>query len=221
MFLRALLFAVLSRVSAALRSASPSLLVLPPPRLITAQGPPLPLSAPAAALTGNGATHPHVQLALSRFNARGRVFPVTVHVTLDDASVSLPGEATPYAYTLNVASNGAVTVSAPGAFGAVYAFESLSQLIHGDVIVHSEITIEDAPQFNWRGIMIDAGRRFFPLPVVYNLLDQMVAVKLNVLHLHASDECRWSVESKLYPNLTDSLAGVLGGFYTQGDVTAA
>ena len=56
--------------------------------------------------------------------------------------------------------------------------------------------------------------------VVYNLLDQMVAVKLNVLHLHASDECRWSVESKLYPNLTASLAGVLGGFYTQEDIKA-
>jgi hexosaminidase len=66
--------------------------------------------------------------------------------------------------------------------------------------------------------MIDSGRRFFPLSTVTNLLDTMLAVKLNVLHLHASDECRWSVESKLFPNLTASLSGVRGGFYTQEDI---
>jgi len=207
-------------LSCALRTTSPSLLVLPPPRSITARGPPLSLTAPAASLSGNGASHPHVRLALSRFNARGRAFPASVHVTLGDTSVAPPSEASSYAYSLRVAPSGAVTVDAPGAFGAVYAFETLAQLIHGDSLVHSEVAIEDAPAFDWRGIMIDTGRRFFPLPVVYNLLDQMVAVKLNVLHLHASDECRWSVESKLYPNLTASLAGVLGGFYTQEDVKA-
>jgi hexosaminidase len=42
--------------------------------------------------------------------------------------------------------------------------------------------------------------------------------KLNVLHLHASDECRFGVESKLYPNLTNALTGVLGVFYTQVDI---
>lgn len=63
--------------------------------------------------------------------------------------------------------------------------------------------------------MIDSGRRFFPVPLVQNLLDTMVTNKLNVLHLHASDECRFGVESKLYPNLTDSLTGIMAGHYTQ------
>ena len=66
--------------------------------------------------------------------------------------------------------------------------------------------------------MLDAGRRFFPMGAVLDLLDSMLAAKLNVLHLHASDECRFGVESKLFPNLTASLSGVLGGFYTQTDV---
>ena len=148
-----------------LRTSSPSLLVLPPPRAITARGPPLPLTAPASALTGNGASHPHVQLALSRFNARGLAFPSYVRVTLDDASMAPPSEATSYAYALSIAPTGEVAIDAPGAFGAVYAFESLAQLLHGDAFAHSEVQIEDAPQFSWRGIMIDAGRRFFPLPV--------------------------------------------------------
>ena len=36
--------------------------------------------------------------------------------------------------------------------------------------------------------------------VIENILDVMSMVKLNVLHLHASDNCRFSVESKIYPN---------------------
>ena len=47
--------------------------------------------------------------------------------------------------------------------------------------------------------MIDAGRRFFPMPLVRNLLDTMVGNKMNVLHLHASDMCRFGVESKAFP----------------------
>ena len=68
------------------------------------------------------------------------------------------------------------------------------------VICSSAVSISDEPRFAHRGLMIDTGRRFFPVPLVENLLDTMAAIKLNVLHLHASDFCRWSVESKLYPN---------------------
>jgi hypothetical protein len=66
--------------------------------------------------------------------------------------------------------------------------------------------------------MVDAGRRFFPMDTLIDLMTTMSANKLNVLHLHASDFCRFGVESKLYPNLTASLTGVKGGFYTQQDI---
>merc|ERR1719456_1322149 len=66
--------------------------------------------------------------------------------------------------------------------------------------------------------MIDTGRRFFPMESVRNLLDTMASTKLNVLHLHASDHCRFGVESKRFPNLTASLTGVRAGFYTQQDI---
>jgi len=56
--------------------------------------------------------------------------------------------------------------------------------------------------------MIDTGRRFWPVPLVKNTLDAMSYNKMNILHFHASDNCRWSVESKLYPNLTDALVGL-------------
>ena len=66
--------------------------------------------------------------------------------------------------------------------------------------------------------MVDAGRRFFPMDTLIDLMTTMSANKLNVLHLHASDFCRFGVESKLFPNLTASLTGVKGGFYTQEDI---
>lgn len=66
--------------------------------------------------------------------------------------------------------------------------------------------------------MVDAGRRFFPMDTLLDLMTTMSANKLNVLHLHASDFCRFGVESKLFPNLTASLTGVKGGFYTQQDI---
>lgn len=56
--------------------------------------------------------------------------------------------------------------------------------------------------------MIDTGRRFFPVSVVENMIDAMAYNKMNVLHFHASDLCRWSVESKIYPNLTGALVGL-------------
>ena len=46
------------------------------------------------------------------------------------------------------------------------------------------------------------------------------AAKLNVLHLHASDMCRFGVESKRFPQLTASLSGIHAGHYTQDDIRA-
>ena len=37
---------------------------------------------------------------------------------------------------------------------------------------------------------------------------------------HLADNCRWSVESLLYPALTAGLTGVLEGHYTAADVAA-
>eukprot|EP00911_Craspedida_sp_UC1_P002689 UC1_evm1s1975 len=141
---------------------------------------------------------------------------------------------TVYNYTLRYnTSSSTAMVTAHGVYGAMYALETFSQLLlvndtaarpsNGDGddmlrLVASAVEIIDGPQYAWRGLMIDSGRRFFPVDLVKNLIDTMAANKLNVLHLHASDHCRFGVESKKYPQLTSSLTGVLGGFYTQTDV---
>ena len=210
-----------------LRSVEERLRILPPPKHIAVSGPGISLS-PSLALSAP--QHPHVQLAFSRFVARlpagaaalalSAPGPEITHISVSVLAEEIAplGEDTDYSYAIqHTGTEHSVRISAATVFGAVYAFESLSQLVEGSTLMQ-EVSVRDAPNFNWRGLMVDTGRRFFPMPVLTNLLDTMLAVKLNVLHLHASDECRWSVESKLFPNLTDSLSGVLGGFYTQQDI---
>eukprot|EP00928_Gymnodinium_smaydae_P008497 TRINITY_DN13094_c0_g1_i1.p1 TRINITY_DN13094_c0_g1~~TRINITY_DN13094_c0_g1_i1.p1 ORF type:complete len:310 (+),score=33.70 TRINITY_DN13094_c0_g1_i1:65-994(+) len=143
----------------------------------------------------------------------------------DDALDEKLSRHTSYRYIVSVA-DGRAQAHAETIYGLMYALETLVQLAvpvqsKGQLslaLPHHDFTISDAPDYQWRGLMLDAGRRFFPPPLVENLMDTMAANKLNVLHLHASDHCRFGVESKLYPNLTQSLTGDYGGFYTQEDV---
>ena len=86
-----------------------------------------------------------------------------------------------------------VSISAETVYGAMHALESLLQLVEratgGDfplVLPSGKIALSDGPDYAWRGIMIDAGRRFFPVPLMKNIIDSMVAIKMNVVHLHAS-----------------------------------
>ena len=78
------------------------------------------------------------------------------------------------------------------------------------------VTIDDAPRFPWRGLMIDTARHFMPLPVLERNLDGMEAVKLNVFHWHLSDDQGFRAQSRTYPLLTEK--GSSGLYYTQGQI---
>ncbi|MEU0391205.1 beta-N-acetylhexosaminidase [Streptomyces sp. NPDC006208] len=65
------------------------------------------------------------------------------------------------------------------------------------------VTIHDAPRFAWRGLMLDVSRHFMPKDDVLRHLDLMAAHKLNVLHLHLTDDQGWRIEIKRYPRLTE------------------
>jgi len=69
-------------------------------------------------------------------------------------------------------------------------------------------TIEDAPRFSWRGVMLDESRHFFGKAQVKQLLDWMAYYKLNVFHWHLTDVPGWRGEIKNYPKLT--LVGGIG-----------
>lgn len=80
--------------------------------------------------------------------------------------------------------------------------------------------ILDYPRFEYRGAMLDVSRHFFGVDEVKRFIDYMAAYKLNVLHLHLTDDQGWRIEIKSWPNLTalggkTEVGGGEGGFYTQ------
>ena len=61
--------------------------------------------------------------------------------------------------------------------------------------------INDKPLCWWRGIMVDTVRHFIPIYVLERIIVDMAKVKLNVLHLHLSDDQGFRFESHKYPKL--------------------
>ena len=51
--------------------------------------------------------------------------------------------------------------------------------------------ILDAPRFAWRGLSLDLARRFFAVDEVRRVIDLLALYKLNVLHLHLTDDQGW------------------------------
>ena len=81
-------------------------------------------------------------------------------------------------------------------------------------------TITDSPEYGYRGVMLDVARHFFSVEDVKTLIDQISRYKLNVLHLHLSDDQGWRIEIKSWPKLTEiggstEVGGGEGGYYTQ------
>jgi hexosaminidase len=212
--------------------SAPQHIVWPPPQHIAAVGPALALHPNFAMTTPSSSAR--LAVAIGRHTSiikpavhNAAADGVTVVAALESLSLFVAtdsehlGSATDYSYNLTVSASGA-SARCISVYGCIYALESFAQLLdhqRGEVL-HSEVEIVDAPDYQWRGIMLDAGRRFFPMANVKDIMNVMAANKLNVLHLHASDYCRFGVESKLYPNLTAALKGIKGGFYSQADIKA-
>jgi hexosaminidase len=114
-----------------------------------------------------------------------------------------------------------VELTAANPLGVLHGLQTFLQLVRVTPQGFSVpvVAIDDQPRFPWRGLMIDAGRHFMPVPVIERNLDGMEAVKLNVFHWHLSDDQGFRVESKRFPLLQEKGSG--GLYYTQkqiGDV---
>ena len=84
------------------------------------------------------------------------------------------------------------------------------------------VTIVDQPRFAWRGAMLDVSRHFFTVREVEQYIDLLALYKLNVLHLHLSDDQGWRIQIDSRPKVTamgslTQVGGGPGGFYTKQD----
>jgi hexosaminidase len=120
-------------------------------------------------------------------------------------------------YRLNI-TTAQVELTAPNPLGVLHGLQTFLQLVQITPQGFSvpSVSIDDAPRFAWRGLMIDSGRHFQPIPVIERNIDGMEAVKMNVFHWHLSEDQGFRAESLVFPLLVEK--GSNGEYYTQAQI---
>jgi hexosaminidase len=133
------------------------------------------------------------------------------------AGSALPTLGEDESYTLD-ASATQIVLRAPNVVGALRGLETLLQLLQRDTDgwFVPKVSIHDQPRFPWRGLMIDVCRHWQPMDVIKRNLDGMALVKLNVLHLHLTEDQGFRIESKTHPRLHQ--LGSDGKYFTQDEM---
>ncbi len=130
-----------------------------------------------------------------------------------------------------------ITITAATPAGLFYGVQTLNQF-------EQEIPameIEDAPRFEWRGMMLDVSRHYQPKEYIIKFIDMLAYHKINKFHWHLTDGIGWRIEIEQYPELTAKGAfrkvkhadapwmnfelaeksegeDVYGGYYTKADI---
>jgi hexosaminidase len=148
-------------------------------------------------------------------------------------------------YKLNI-SPSEIIIEAKTDQGAFYAVQSLRQLLPIDLEDASSketnikipcMSIEDAPQFKYRGMHLDVGRHMYSVEFIKKYIDALALLKMNTFHWHLTEDQGWRIEIKQYPKLqeiaayrSETLVGHYsdqphqfdgkryGGYYTQEEV---
>ncbi|MDI2130120.1 family 20 glycosylhydrolase [Yinghuangia seranimata] len=188
-------------------TAQPGRLRSTGPWHVTAADPALePVAAVAAALLA-----PHLSVSATTAHADTPVPPRTLTLTLgaiargpEPVGQSPQGDVEPVdeSYELVVAPHG-IDCRARTPEGAFRAATTAIQLIAaapggelGCGIFH------DAPRYAWRGLMLDPARGYLAPDELRRLIDLAALYKLNVLHLHLTDNEAWRLQLLDTPQLS-------------------
>ncbi|KAB2971127.1 beta-N-acetylhexosaminidase [Streptomyces sp. SS1-1] len=163
-----------------------------------------------------------------------------VVLTLDPALTGLGEEG--YGLTVGPRS---VLLRAARPTGLLRGVQTIRQLLPVDVLSGSPAPgvrwslpcaeITDVPRHRWRGAMLDVARHFQPVEYLRRYIDLLALHKINVFHLHLTDDQGWRMPVPAYPKLTEigghrsrSPVGVdgdtyddvpHGGAYTRAELT--
>jgi hexosaminidase len=141
-------------------------------------------------------------------------------------------------YQLVTAASG-VTLEAPTPHGLFNGVQTIRQLFSPWIASSSVqpgpwtvpvVRITDYPRYTYRGVMLDIARHYEPPSAVEQFIDQASAYKINILHLHLSDDQGFRIVINGFPNLTTiggqgsvgtgGRAMDPGGYWTQADYQA-
>jgi hexosaminidase len=150
----------------------------------------------------------------------------------------------PEAYRLTVTAD-QVDAVAGGAAGLAWAVQTMRQLMPIEVYgkeprpdrpwTIAGAHIRDEPRYAWRGLLLDVARWYQPVEWLRTVVDLLAMHRMNILHLHLTDDQGWRFQVHRYPRLTSAGAyrresplghasGARGdgtphgGFYTQDDL---
>ncbi len=171
--------------------------------------------------------------------ATGYRLPVNGRGGRGDISLSIaPGAAVSSdpdgeGYRLDVSPRGVqlVASTAHGLYNGVQTIRQLlpvwinsSSVMPGPWTMRS-VQITDFPRYTYRGVMLDIARHYESPAAAERLIDQAAAYKINVFHLHLSDDQGFRLVINGFPNLTqiggqgsvgtDGRTMDPGGFWTQ------
>ncbi|AXI69998.1 family 20 glycosylhydrolase [Streptomyces sp. KAI-26] len=184
------------------------------------------------ALTGVAATvqallEPHFGSRLLPLGSAHRTDVPTLTLALGDGADGSPapigvapdGADRPVdeSYRLTVGADGILCRAATPA-GVFRAATTALQLLvtSGDRVPRQELA--DAPRHAWRGLLLDPARGHLTPGEVKQVIDLAALYKLNVLHLHLTDNEGWRLEIPAIPELTAPASdGTPRAFYTTDD----
>ena len=187
--------------------ANELLAVFPTPVELTATGGALRLSAmpPVAAADSLRNEAAFVAEYLRPYvgtKGKGAVPPLRLDVG------TVAGQTSPEAYTLVVDPVQGIRIVGVSPAGVFYGLQSLRSLLPATGptpragLVLPAIRVVDAPRFRYRGFMLDVARNFHSKAAALRTLDLLARYKINVFHLHLTDDEGWRIEIPSLPELT-------------------
>ncbi len=111
-------------------------------------------------------------------------------------------QSTPESYAMLIAAD-SIEIRSHHPLGFQRAHQTLTQL--REQLTRSgslpQGRIHDAPQYAWRGYMLDVARHYMPLKDLKKLATELARYKFNRFHIHLTDDNGWRFEVPGYPKL--------------------
>ncbi|KAK3310151.1 glycoside hydrolase family 20 protein [Chaetomium strumarium] len=127
-------------------------------------------------------------------------------------------------YNLTMSADGDVKLSAVSSIGVLRGLETFTQLFYQHskgnfwYTPYAPVSIQDAPKFPHRGVMMDTARHFFPVSDILRTIEAMAWNKLNRLHIHVTDSQSWPLVIPSMPEVAEKGAYHSSQTYSPADV---
>lgn len=96
-------------------------------------------------------------------------------------------------------------ISGKTAAGVFYGIQTLRKSVpvlkNAKQVELPQAFIFDFPRFEYRGMLLDVSRHFFPVSFIKEYIDILALHQINYFHWHLTDDQGWRIEIKKFPEL--------------------